>query len=56
MYLFSGILTSIVFVVLVIELVTRDRRFSKIKFKEFFYLIGWLLLSITLLYQYFNQQ
>lgn len=54
MYLISGILTSVVFVTLVIDILTGDRSFSQIKFKEFVYLIGWLFLSITLLYGYFK--
>ena len=55
MFLVSGILTSIVFIVMLIEMVTGERSFSQIKLKEIVYLAGWLLLSISLLYQYSNE-
>lgn len=55
MLLISGILTSIVFVVLLIDIVTGNRNLSQIKFKEILYLIGWLLLSISLLFARYNK-
>lgn len=52
MYLISGILTSVIFITLVVDIFTGGRNFFQIKFKEVFYLVGWLLLSVTLLYEY----
>jgi len=53
MYLFSGILTFIVFVVMLIDIITKNYgNFSQIKFKEIIYLIGWLLLSVSIFYEY----
>ena len=53
MYLFSGILTFIVFVVMLIDIITTNYGdFSQIKSKEIIYLIGWLLLSASIFYEY----
>ena len=53
MYLLSGILTFIVFVVMLIDIITKNYgNFSQIKFKEIIYLIGWLLLSVSIFYEY----
>ena len=54
MYLISGILTSVVFVTLIIDLATGSRSISQIKLKDILYLVGWLLLSIVLLHEYFK--
>ncbi len=56
MYLFSGTLTFIVFVSLLVDTITSNYGdFSQIKFKDIVYLIGWLLLSIAILFEYLNK-
>ncbi len=54
MILFAGILTFIVFVSFLLDIIWKNYgNFSQIKLKEVFYLIGWMLLSFYLLYNYF---
>jgi len=55
-YLISGILTAVVFLALLIDILTNSRNFSQVKFKEIIYLIGWLLLSITCLFEYYKKK
>lgn len=57
-YLISGILTSIVFISMLIEMIgiIYNGNSSQIKFKEILYLIGWLTMSIFTLSQYFSQK
>ena len=54
-YLISGIITSIVFISMLIEVVGYyyNSSTSQIKIKEIIYMMGWLISSFVLLYHYF---
>ena len=56
MLLIAGILVSIIFISLLLEFIGNLYKDSiQFSFKPVIYLIGWLGLAISLLYQYFNK-
>ena len=56
MNLFVTILITIVFIAMLLEIVGKYYNGSKIKFKEIVYLIGWLALSISFIFNYFSRR
>ncbi len=56
-YLIVGILTSIVFVSMLIDTITENSSdFSQIKFKAILKLMGWLLLTSVIWYGYYKKK